>query len=203
MDNGYSQDGSQTRKVHFATFHTLAGQEVVNFDFVDGLGFVGQRFKAVRERRVLTRLRRPKRVASPSDSWTYVSPMTKADRNLPFARLHLLSAARVRGNCFSRSFIARPSCQTESGHQAVILSPPLIRNQQLQRRLPRLLRPELCPPRLGRSRNGSSPGRTHLPLFRWLLNRLTLRCHPLCDPGSNIGKSPGAELPLGLLRRFG
>jgi hypothetical protein len=34
------------------------------------------------------------------------------DRNLLFARPHVLDAARVKENCFSLSFMAVPSCRT-------------------------------------------------------------------------------------------
>ena len=38
--------------------------------------------------------------------------VTTNDRNLVFARPVVLSAARVKENCFSLSFIPDPSCQT-------------------------------------------------------------------------------------------
>jgi hypothetical protein len=56
------------------------------------------------------------------------------------------------------------------------------------------------PSRLGRSRNRNSPGST--PLYLGLLNRLPLCRHPLCNPGSNVGESLGAHLPLGFLCRL-
>ncbi len=97
----------------------------------------------------------------------------------------------------------------------------------LQPALPRLLR--FSPPCFGSSRKRSSSGSTEFPLG--LLNRLTfcpsccpsllqrlspsgghlplgflnrfpLCRHPLCNPGSNVGKSLGAHLPLGLLCGF-
>ena len=63
---------------------------------------------------------------------------------------------------------------------------------KLQRRLPRL--PRFGPPRFGSSRQSSSPGSTEFPLG--LLCRFSLCGHPFCNPGSNVGKSLSAHLPL-------
>ena len=68
----------------------------------------------------------------------------------------------------------------------------LIKPTKLQPALPGLLR--FGPSRLGRSRNRSSPGST--PLHLGLLNSFALCGHSLCNPGSNVGKSLGAHLPL-------
>src|ERR1035441_2641856 len=71
-------------------------------------------------------------------------------------------------------------------------------SQKLQPALPRL--PRFGPPRFGRSRKRSSSGSTELPLG--FLNSFPLCRHPLCNPGSNVGKSLCAHLPfLGLLGR--
>ena len=47
----------------------------------------------------------------PND-WCGAGAVLINDRNLLFARPPVLSAARVKENCFSLSFIATPSCQT-------------------------------------------------------------------------------------------
>ena len=69
---------------------------------------------------------------------------------------------------------------------------------KLQRRLPR----PLCfrPSCFGSSRKRSSSGSTEFPLG--LLNCFALCRHSLCNPGSNVGKSLGAHLPLCLLHGF-
>ena len=57
-----------------------------------------------------------------------------------------------------------------------------------------------CPPlrfspsRLGRSRNRSSPGST--PLNPGFPESFALCGHSLCNPGTDVGKSLGAQLPL-------
>src|ERR1035437_1437991 len=63
---------------------------------------------------------------------------------------------------------------------------------KLQPALPRLLR--FSPPRFGSSRKRSSSGSTELPFG--LLNRFALCSHSLCHPGSDVGKSLCAHLPL-------
>ena len=70
--------------------------------------------------------------------------------------------------------------------------------QQLQRRLPRLLC--VSPSRLHQRRHLLLCSRRH-PSFRCrFVCCLTLSRHPLCNPGSNVGKSFSAHLPLLLWR---
>ena len=73
-------------------------------------------------------------------------------------------------------------------------------NRQWQLRLPSRLtfRPSCCPSPLQRP----SPSRGHLPFLLGFLNSFPLSGHPLCDPGSNVGKSLCAHLSfLGFLCR--
>jgi hypothetical protein len=70
--------------------------------------------------------------------------------------------------------------------------------QQLQRRLPRLLR--LGPSCFHQRRHLGLGSRAHLPLR--LVNRFPLCRHPLCHTRTNIGQSFSAQLPFGPLDRF-